>query len=225
VFRDSRGVVHTVSAPDPLTDVPTAAASALARSLLVPVEGDLGSALERCEAAIALLERWQDAFFAGLPPEFDAEEERGFAAAAGLDYDELHQDWSDDADDDEYEDAYDDGDDEIDGQLDISGLDEVLDLDEARFLSHADDPATAALDEELVSELERELLLLPMRTRLEALIGAEAVVSDWSDLLADHEKCLGHLLLAHRTQPEDTSHEALADLHAKLHSGAAEHSP
>src|SRR5690349_17970028 len=90
VFRDSRGVVHTVSATDPLTDVPAAAATALATALLVPVDDDLGSALERCEAVIALLERWQDEFLAALPPEFDAEEERGYAEAAGLDYDDLH---------------------------------------------------------------------------------------------------------------------------------------
>ena len=218
MFRDSRGVVHTVSAPDPLTDVPAAAATALARALLVPVDGDLGSALERCEAVIALLERWQDAFFAALPPEFDAEEERGFAEAAGLDYDELHDDWDDDLDD---QDEYDD--DEVEGQLDLAALDEVLDLDEPRFLTHADDPATAALHEDLVSELERELLLLPMRTRLEALIGAEAVVNEWSDLLADHEKALGHVILAHGATPEDLTHEAVTDLHAKLHSGSAGH--
>jgi hypothetical protein len=213
-------VVHTVSAPDPLTDVPAAAATALATALLRPVEGDLGTALERCEAVIALLERWQDAFFAALPPEFDADEERGFAEAAGLDYDELHDDWEDELDLEG--DGFDD-DDEVEGQLDLAALDEVLDLDELRFHSHADDPATAALDEQLVSELERELLLLPMRTRLEALIGAEAVVSEWSDLLADHEKCLGHVILSHGAQPEDVTHEAVADLHARLHSGAAGH--
>src|SRR5690348_3381988 len=42
VFRDSRGVVHTVSAADPLDDVPAPAADALARTLLVPSHGDLG---------------------------------------------------------------------------------------------------------------------------------------------------------------------------------------
>jgi hypothetical protein len=219
VFRDSRGVVHTVSAPDPLTDVPAAAATALATALLVPVDDDLGSALERCEAVIALLERWQDEFFAALPPEFDAEEERGYAEAAGLDYDELHDDWDDELD---YEPGYDD-EEEVEGQLDLAALDEVLDLDQPGFLSHADDPATAALDEQLVSVLERELLLLPMRTRLEALIGAEAVVSDWSDLLADHEKCLGHVILAHGATPEDVTHEAVAALHARLHAGGAGH--
>jgi hypothetical protein len=221
VFRDSRGVVHTVSAPDPLTDVPPAAASALARALLAPVGGDLGSALERCEAVTALLDRWQDAFFAGLPAEWDTDEERRYATEAGLDYDELDDDWDDELEGD-YE--LDDEDDEVEGQLDLSVLDEVLDLDEARFLTHADDPATAGLEEELVSELERELLLLPMRTRLEALIGAAAVVQEWTDLLADHEKCLGHVLLAHGAQPEGTTHEALADLHARLHAGTAGHS-
>jgi hypothetical protein len=214
-------VVHTVSAPDPLTDVPPAAATALATALLVPVDGDLGSALERCEGVIALLERWQDAFFAALPPEFDADEERSYAEAAGLDYDELHDDW--DELDEEAGFGADGYDDEVEGQLDLEALDEVLDLDEPRFMTHADDPATAALDEQLVSELERELLLLPMRTRLEALIGAEAVVNEWSDLLADHEKCLGHVILAHGTQPEDVTHEAVADLHARLHAGTAEH--
>jgi len=35
----------------------------------VPSHGDLGGLLERCEAVIDLLERWQDAFFAALPQE------------------------------------------------------------------------------------------------------------------------------------------------------------
>ena len=34
MFRDSRGVVHTVSSPDPLEDLPPEGASALAAALL-----------------------------------------------------------------------------------------------------------------------------------------------------------------------------------------------
>lgn len=217
MFRDSRGVVHTVSAPEPLTDVPPAAASALARALLVPWHGDLGSALERCEAVTALLGRWQDAFFAALPSDYDADEERRYAEEAGLDYDEVSGDWEDDLDelDPELDDPFED-----DPPL---SEEDVVDLDDARFLSHADDPATAGLDDRLVSELERELLLLPMRTRLEALIGAELVVQEWTELLADHEKCLGHLVLTHDLVPDVRGHEELVDLHAHLHAGTAEH--
>ena len=58
------------------------------------------------------------------------------------------------------------------------------------------------LPEELVGVLERELLLLPVRVRLEALVAAADLVSQWSDLLADHEKLLGHLVLAHGAAPE-----------------------
>ena len=216
MFRDSRGVVHTVSSPDPLTDVPPVAAAALARALLVPVEGDLGSALERCEAVTALLDRWQDAFFAALPPEVDLEEEARYAEQAGVSLADVERDWDDWPDDDE-----DDLDDEeTEGQLDL----DVLDLDdETLLLGHTADPMTASLDEALVSELERDLLLLPMRVRLEALMAATALVATWTDLLADHEKCLGHLLLAHGTHPEDLIHESLVDLHARLHDGAPGH--
>ena len=219
MFRDSRGVVHTVSSPDPLADVPPAAAAALARALLAPVEGDLGGALERCEAVTALLDRWQDAFFAALPAEVDLEEEARYAAAAGVPLADVEAEWDDwDEDDDEDEEAYDD--DEVTGQLDL----DVVDLsDENLLLGHAADPVTAGLDESLVSELERDLLLLPMRTRLEALMAATALVGTWADLLADHEKCLGHLVLAHGDTPEDLTHEALVDQHALLHAGLPGH--
>ena len=216
MFRDSRGVVHTVSSPDPLADVPAATAAALARALLVPVGGDLGGALERCEAVSALLDRWQDAFFAALPHEVDLEEEARYAAAAGVSLADVEQDWDDWADDEE--DEYDE--DEVDGQLDL----DVLDLDnDPLLLGHDADPVTAGLDEALVLELERDLLLMPMRTRLEALMAAAALVGTWADLLADHEKCLGHLVLAHADHPEDLVHEALADRHAELHAGRPEH--
>jgi hypothetical protein len=216
VFRDSRGVVHTVGSADPLEDVPASAAAALARALLVPSEADLGTALERCEAVTALLYRWQDAFFAALPPDVDLEEERRHAAEAGISLDELDdedddaQDW----DDDEYDD------DEVEGQLDLDVLD--LDADHV-LLGHVADPATALLDDDLVAELERDLLLLPMRVRLEALMGAAALVEGWAELFADHEKLLGHLVLAHGEAPESRAHEALADRHATLHAGLPRH--
>jgi hypothetical protein len=219
VFRDSRGVVHTVSSPDPLADLPAETGAALARALLVPVEGDLGGALERCEAVSALLDRWQDAFFAALPAEVDLEEEARHAAAAGVSLAEVEQEWEDWVDDEEDDEpGYDD--DEVAGQLDL----DVLDLEgDPLLLDHTADPVTAWLDEALVSELERDLLLLPMRTRLEALMAASALVGTWADLLADHEKCLGHLVLAHADHPEDLVHEALADRHAQLHAGHPGH--
>jgi hypothetical protein len=221
VFRDSRGVVHTVSSADPLADVPAVAAAALARALLVPVGGDLGGALERCEAVTALLDRWQDAFFAALPAEFDLEEEARYAAEAGITLADVELDWPDDDEDLDGADLDDDADeDEVTGQLDL----DVLDLnDDAILLGHHADPMTAGLDEGLVSELERDLLLLPMRIRLEALMAAAALVESWSDLLADQEKCLGHLVLAHRDTPADLRHEALADRHAELHAGTPGH--
>jgi hypothetical protein len=222
VFRDSRGVVHTVSSADPLADVPPTAAAALARALLVPSDGDLGGLLERCEAVVALIDRWQDAFFASLPQEVDLEEEERYAAEAGVSLRELEEDWDEwegvDLDTDEEDDE--EVEDEVAGQLDL----DVLDLDDdAVLLGHRADPLTAALDESLVSELERDLLLLPMRVRLEALMAASALVTGWSELLADHEKCAGHLVLAHGTTPADLGHEALVDAHAALHGGAPGH--
>ena len=114
MFRDSRGVVHTVSSADPLEDLPRQVASALARALLVPSHGDLGGALERCEAVRELLDRWQDAFFAALPLEVDLEEEARWAAEAGLSLEEIESQWEDDNEDWE--------EDESPGQL---GLDEI----------------------------------------------------------------------------------------------------
>lgn len=224
MFRDSRGVVHTVSSPDPLEDLPPSAATALAGYLLVPVGGDLGGALERCEAVGVLLDSWQDAFFAALPPELDRAEEVRYASEAGVDLDDLDADYDDDwseEDEDEDEDA------EVHGQLDLDSLDmlEVVDP----VLGYAADPLVASLEEDLVGRLERDLLLLPMRVRLEALMAASALVEQWSELLADNEKCLGHLILghghvlAHGHAPEALDHEALADVHAALHGGEAAH--
>jgi hypothetical protein len=77
------------------------------------------------------------------------------------------------------------------------------------------------LPEDLVSVLERELLLLPIRTRLEALVAAADIVENWSDLLADEEKLLGHLVLRHGgSPPASREQEALADLHAQLHAAS-----
>jgi hypothetical protein len=223
VFRDSRGVVHTVSSADPLEDLPLAASSVLARTLLVPNHGDLGGALERCEAVRELLDRWQDAFFASLPIDVDLEEEARWAAEAGLSLEEIESQWEDEDDEDW------DEDDESPGQL---GLEDI-DLSEIGPLAgeHPDlyDLAVpsdvAPLDEDVVAELEVALVLLPLRVRLEALVAAAVLVDAWADLLADHEKCLGHLVLAHGAVPTDTlTHEALADQHALLHAGLPGHS-
>jgi hypothetical protein len=203
VFRDSRGVVHTVSSADPLEDLPPEAARALQEALLTPVSGDLGSALERCDAARDLLERWQDAFFGALPEEIDLEEEARWAAEAGMSLDEFE--------------GYDDSDE--DGALDLTGLGDAEDLTE--LLLDDDDPdPRALLPEDLVAVLERELLLLPLRTRLEALVAAGDLVTTWADLLADHEKLLGHLLLRHGGGGLPLEHEPLADEHARRHAAA-----
>jgi hypothetical protein len=206
MFRDSRGVVHTVSSADPLEDLPPGAVRALQAALLQPGPTDLGSVLERCDAVQELLERWQDAFFSALPDEVDVEEEARWAAEAGMSFEEVEAQYDD-------EDEQDDellldpglalGDDELDGLVDLTGPDE-------------DDPRRL-LPEELVTVLERELLLLPLRVRLEALVAAAEVVSTWADLVADHEKLLGHLVLSHGEPQAASGHETLVDRHAVLH--------
>jgi len=225
VFRDSRGVVHTVNSADPLEDLPAGAASALSRALLVPTGGDLGGALERCDAVRALLDRWQDAFFAALPAQLDLEEEARWAAEAGLSLDDVESQWEDDSEDDtEDEDDWEQG--ETTGQLGMEQIDltELTPLDEdAVELFSAAEQTAGVLHDDLVAELEVTLLLLPLRVRLEALVAAAAIVDEWSDLLADHEKCLGHLLLAHRFQPSSLQHELLADQHAAMHATGPGH--
>jgi hypothetical protein len=205
VFRDSRGVVHTVSSADPLDDLPPDAATVLQDGLLRPVDGDLGTALERCDAVRELVERWQDAFFDALPDEFDVEEERRWAVEAGMSLDEIEAKYA-----------------EEDSELDLTGLDEDdEDLPVDLIGADEDEDLTGVLPEELVSVLERELLLLPIRTRLEALVAAADLVENWSDLLSDEEKLLGHLVLRHGGSPSPgdlpREHEALADLHAERH--------
>jgi hypothetical protein len=221
VFRDSRGVVHTVSSADPLGDLPPGAARALQHALLAPPSGggavDVGGVLSQAEAVRDLLERWQDAFFAALPEEVDLEEEGRWAAEVGLSLEQVEAEYS--ADDDE-------GEDDLD--LELLGIDDdeeglVEDLEELELLLDREEPdeddPRASLPEPLVTALERELLLLPVRVRLEALVAAVDLVQEWSDLVADQEKLLGHLVLAHAQQPhpEALGHEQLATRHAELH--------
>ena len=210
MFRDSRGVVHTVSSADPLLDLPPGAARALQDALLAPPAGagdvEIGSLLERCDAVRDLVERWQDAFFASLPDEVDLEEEARWAAEAGLSLDEVEADYEDDEDDDEV--------------LDVAGLDAEDDLDvliAGDALEDDEDDPRRLLPEQLVTVLERELLLLPVRVRLEALVAAADLVSEWADLVADHEKLLGHLVLAHAEPQDAHGHELLVARHAALH--------
>ncbi len=209
-------MVHTVSSNDPLADLPVDTARAMALALLRPTERDLEAALERCEAVCELVERWQDAFFAALPDEIDLEDEARWAAEAGLSLAELEA-------------AYDDEDDLEDTgpveaepppePLDLEPLDlEPLDLEV--LPGHGE--VTGQLPEELVTLLERELLLLPLRVRLEALVAAAALVGTWVDLLLDHEKMLGHLVLGHLERGVPDSHARLAGQHASLH---AAHGP
>ena len=205
MFRDSRGVVHTVSSADPMEDLPPGAVKALQAALLQPGPSDLGSVLERCEAVQELLERWQDAFFSALPDEVDVEEEARWAAEAGMSFDDVEAQYADEEDDEEelLLDAGLPGADELDGLVDLT----VPDDDDPRRL----------LPEDLVAVLERELLLLPLRVRLEALVAAAEVVSTWADLVADQEKLLGHLVLSHGEPQAAVGHEALVDRHAALH--------
>jgi hypothetical protein len=95
---------------------------------------------------------------------------------------------------------------------------EMADEDELEILLDEDDedPRTV-LPEQLVTVLEREVLLLPLRTRLEALVAAADLVATWTDLLADHEKLVGHLVLAHAERPEPAAHELLVNRHSALH--------
>ena len=180
MFRDSHGVVHTVSSADPLEDLPPGAVRALQDALLQPGSTDLGSVLE---------------------------EEARWAAEAGMSFEDVEAQYADEDDDDELLlDPSLVGDDELDGLVDLTAPDE-------------DDPRRL-LPEELVTVLERELLLLPLRVRLEALVAAAEVVSSWAELVADHEKLLGHLVLAHGEPQAVVGHEALVDRHAALHAGS-----
>lgn len=205
MFRDSRGVVHTVSSADPLEDLPPGAVRALQSALLAPGPTDVGSVLERCDAVQELLERWQDAFFSALPDDVDVEEEARWAAEAGMSFDEIEAQYDDDDEDDDelLLDPSLVGGDELDGLVDLTAPD--------------DDDPRRLLPEELVTVLERELLLLPLRVRLEALVAAAEVVSTWADLVADQEKLLGHLVLSHAEPQAVLAHEALVDRHAALH--------
>ena len=209
MFRDSRGVVHTVSSADPLEDLPPGAVRALQAALLQPGTTDLGSVLERCDAVRELVERWQDAFFAALPDEVDVEEEARWAAEAGMSFAEVEAQYEDDEDDDDEPYALLDDDDDEDDDEELDGLVDLTAPDEH-------DPRRL-LPEDLVAVLERELLLLPLRVRLEALVAAADLVSTWSDLVADHEKLLGHLVLAHGESQAALDHEGLVDRHAVLH--------
>lgn len=217
-------MVHTVSSADPLEDLPQEASGALARTLLLPTHGDLGGALERCEAVRHLLDRWQDAFFAALPEEVDLEEESRWAAEAGLSLEQIESDWEDpDWEDDDWDDG-----DETPGQL---GLDQIelselgpLDDEPADLFDLGSPSDGIALDEEVVAELEVALLLLPLRVRLEALVAAAALVDAWADLYGDHEKALGHLVLQHGVLTGAEAHEVLMDQHAILHAGLPGHS-
>lgn len=215
MFRDSKGVVHTVSSADPLADLPPGAAAALQRALLTPPSDgesvDVGGVLERCDAVRELVERWQDAFFAALPDEVDLEEEARWAAEAGLSLDEVEAGYEDDEEDEEDFALTGLGDDEELGELDV--------LLEREGLVEDDEDPRALLPEDLVAVLERELLLLPVRVRLEALVAAADLVATWADLVADQEKLLGHLVLAHEEPQRATEHEAMAGRHALLHAG------
>ncbi len=220
MFRDSRGVVHTVSSANPLEDLPPGAAAALQAGLLRGAGADLGSALERVDAVRDLLERWQDAFFAALPEELDLAEEARWAAEAGMSLSDVEAEY------DEDDDSFGPDSDRARSQGDLDpdpdpAVDHDLPLELTEPNPHDDEHPRAVLPEELVSVLERELLLLPLRTRLEALVAAADLVEQWESLLADEEKLLGHLVLRHgqvaAAGPGAGVHESMVDQHAALH--------
>ena len=139
----------------------------------------------------------------------DIEEEARWAEQAGISLADIEDEWQDDGSDD---------DDESPGQLplDAIGVDELI-------VFHDDDLVAGQLHPDAVAERESALMLLPMRVRLEALVAATTLVHTWCDLMADHEKCLGHLVLVHGERPEAHPHEVLVDRHAILHAGRAQH--
>ena len=204
-------MVHTVSSADPLADLPPGAARALQAAILVPGdEGgpvDVGSVLERCDAVRELVERWQDAFFTSLPDEVDLEEEARWAAEAGMSLDEVESGYSERDDPVELLDPLEDDEEDLEELADLLDLETEPDEDDPRRL----------LPEELVAVLERELLLLPLRVRLEALVAAVDLIETWSDLVADREKLLGHLVISHAESQVPHEHEALVERHAALH--------
>ncbi|HWH27815.1 MAG TPA: hypothetical protein VNU26_02435 [Mycobacteriales bacterium] len=230
MFRDSRGVVHTVSSPDPLADVPAGAARALQDALLAPPSPgapvDVGGVLALADSVRELLARWQDAFFDALPEVVDLAEEARWAAEAGLSLADVEAD----AGQDDRTGAQEELDDELElvalGDLDDPDGDEAgadaLDADDFELLLDRDDDddPRAGLPEALVTALERELLLLPVRVRLEALVAADDLVQEWAELVGDREKLLGHLVLSHGELPEELGHESLAGRHATLHAEA-----
>ena len=204
MFRDSRGVVHTVSSADPLEDLPPGAARALQDALLRPTDGDVANALERCDAVRELVERWQDAFFASLPDDFDVDEERRWAAEAGMSLDDIEAEYAEDE--------------PVDDEPPLEGLEDLLPGEPLLDDEPDEDDPRSVLPEELVGLLERELLLLPVRVRLEALVAAADLVGEWAGLVADHEKLLGHLMLRHGGGALPHDHDELAVRHADLHS-------
>lgn len=223
MFRDSRGVVHTVSSADPLDDLPPGAAAALQAGLLHGAAEDLGGALERVDAVRDLLERWQDAFFASLSEGVDLAEEARWAAEAGLSLSEVEADYAEDEDGFDLDADRDPPAPGDEGEDEETAAHRELELELELTEPDPDAPGNprAVLPEHLVSVLERELLLLPLRTRLEALVAAADLVDQWEALLADEEKLLGHLVLRHgqvpAAGPGEAVHESMVEQHAVLH--------
>ena len=160
MFRDSRGVVHTVSSADPLEDLPPGAVRALQTALLQPGTADLGGAASAAtpyRAAPALAGR----LLLRAPRRGRRRGGGPLGGRGGHVVRGRRGAVRDDEEDDEDELLLDAGLDQteaLDGFVDLTAPDE-------------DDPRRL-LPEELVTVLERELLLLPLRVRLEALVAA-----------------------------------------------------
>ena len=213
--------MHTVSSADPLDDLPPGAAVALHTGLLRGAADDLGGALERVDAVRDLLERWQDAFFASLPDDVDLAEEARWAAEAGMSLSDVEGEYDEDDESFGVEGGRTRAHPDEDDEPDDDALAASLELELTEPDPDDNDNPRSVLPEQLVSVLERELLLLPLRTRLEALVAAADLVDHWEALLADEEKLLGHLVLRHgqvpAAGPGEAVHEAMVAQHAALH--------
>jgi hypothetical protein len=192
MFRDSHGVVHTVSSAEPLADLPPGAAAALQDALLLTGPGvDIGSVLERCDAVRELVERWQDAFFAASRTTSTSRRRRAGPPRPGCRWRRSRAGYEDD-DDDELDDL----------RSSTRRSTSWPCWSPRRWSTTTSTTPRGCCPRTWSTVLERELLLLPVRVRLEALVAAGDLVAEWADLVADHEKLLGHLVLAH-AEPQE----------------------
>jgi hypothetical protein len=179
--------------------------------MLQPGTPDLGSVLERCDAVQELLERWQDAFFTGLPDDVDVEEEARWAPRPACRSRRWRRSTTRTTTRTDDETAL-----ELDPEL--VGADHLDVL--AELAVPDDDDPRRLLPEDLSPCSSASCCCSPCGCGLEALVAAAEVVSTWTELVADQEKLLGHLVLAHAEPQAVLGHEALVDRHAVLHAAS-----